>query len=479
MFVYIFQFIYSCPFQDSPVGSAESSGSSGLSSRPLDLGMASIRQQHATSSGSAPTSPKTVGSTIIYPTSGSGGNNPPLGPPSAATAAALIHAANAGGGPPVFGLPLGQIKPSHHNVEALRGGGATSSGPAGPNSKSLPNIPSVLGRGKESFHGTNKIVGRKSPPASSSNVRPAPHHSAMLVRRSKSSAILPLRKHLIEKTLAEQQAAAKKTAMDEEQFYYQQKQKMLAATRERSGLTIRPIEEVMEEDVGGGRQQQPQNLSASAAAAASDSNMMEIDDQPPVSRGHSFAARLGTAGLSPLVLGEVTTTSTKLTQEYLSRLLPTQPVMAHHHSLSSTATTAAATSERSGLGFDPVMLQHECICGDPTLHPENPRRLKAIWSHLVATGLADQCVRVAREATLEEIRSIHSESHTITYGTNMNATASATSGGGGTASGTKFPLLKCGGQGVDSDTYWNPHYTSTAAKMAAGCVIELSTMVRA
>ena len=42
----------------------------------------------------------------------------------------------------------------------------------------------------------------------------------MLVRRSKSSAILPLRKHLIEKTLMEQKA------MDEEQFYFQQKQKV-------------------------------------------------------------------------------------------------------------------------------------------------------------------------------------------------------------------------------------------------------------
>ena len=60
----------------------------------------------------------------------------------------------------------------------------------------------------------------------------------MIVRRSKSSAILPLRKHLIEKSLAQQQAKA----IDEEQFYYQQKQK--------ERLRIRPIEEVLEETKG-------------------------------------------------------------------------------------------------------------------------------------------------------------------------------------------------------------------------------------
>ena len=95
------------------------------------------------------------------------------------------------------------------------------------------------------------------------------------------------------------------------------------------------------------------------------------------------------------------------------------------------------------------------------------RRLQSIWSHLVATGLADQCVKVAREATLEEIRSVHSEAHTIQYGvtTPLHCTSS------------KFQVLPCGGQGVDSDTYWNENYTSQAAKIAAGTVLELSTLV--
>ena len=145
----------------------------------------------------------------------------------------------------------------------------------------------------------------------------------------------------------------------------------------------------------------------------------------------------------------------------------------------------------TGIGFDPAMLRHECACGDQHQHPENPRRLQSIWSHLVgkfvferfhtkvfsklktlltyilATGLADQCVKVSREATLEEIRSVHSEAHTILYGVSSTLNSSS----------NKFQLLKCGGLGVDSDTYWNEHHTSTAAKLATGSVIELSTMV--
>ena len=87
--------------------------------------------------------------------------------------------------------------------------------------------------------------------------------------------------------------------------------------------------------------------------------------------------------------------------------------------------------------------------------------------YILATGLADQCVKVSREATLEEIRSVHSEAHTILYGVSSTLNSSS----------NKFQLLKCGGLGVDSDTYWNEHHTSTAAKLATGSVIELSTMV--
>jgi hypothetical protein len=122
-------------FQDSPVGSADSSGSTatGHAFRPMDLGMASLRHQaHITSSaGSAPTSPKT------YMTN-SGSSGIPISMPQREQQ----HPLNLVGS----GLgPGGGQRPSHYNVELLRGGVSF-------NSKSLPNIPSAMGRlGNYSF----------------------------------------------------------------------------------------------------------------------------------------------------------------------------------------------------------------------------------------------------------------------------------------------------------------------------------------
>ncbi|OQR73572.1 histone deacetylase 4-like [Tropilaelaps mercedesae] len=42
-----------------------------------------------------------------------------------------------------------------------------------------------------------------------------------------------------------------------------------------------------------------------------------------------------------------------------------------------------------------------------------------------------------------------------------------------------FLMLPCGGVGVDSDTTWNELHTAGAARMAAGCVIELACRVAA
>jgi hypothetical protein len=267
------------------------------------------------------------------------------------------------------------------------------------NSKSLPNIPSVVNR----LVNVGKL-GRKSPPShttAASNIRPPPHHSAMLVRRSKSSAILPLRKHLIEKSLAEQ-----KKSMDEEQFYFQQKQKM--AER----LLIRPIEEVMEED-----SKPTQTGGVAPPSGRLVDEEMEVEDPQPRTV-HSFAARLGHAGLSPLVLGDVGATSCQVPYEYIGKLLPFHP---SHLSYS-------ASVGRTGLGYDPVMLKHQCLCENIEAHPENPSRLGLVWNHLVECGLADECVQVARMASLEEICSVHSEAHTLTYGTDMLAASQSTPG---------------------------------------------------
>ena len=46
---------------------------------------------------------------------------------------------------------------------------------------------------------------------------------------------------------------------------------------------------------------------------------------------------------------------------------------------------------RTGLAYDPVMLKHACMCGDDRLHPENPTRLRAVYTRIKDTGLADKC----------------------------------------------------------------------------------------
>ena len=41
----------------------------------------------------------------------------------------------------------------------------------------------------------------------------------------------------------------------------------------------------------------------------------------------------------------------------------------------------------------------------------------------------------------------------------------------------KISMLKCGGVGVDADTYWNEAHTGNAARYAVGTVTELCTKV--
>lgn len=265
--------------QDSPVSSAESSSSSAAASasmmamnRPMDLGMASVVKQDTSSSGSAPTSPKTSG---------------------------LVSSMNAVQTHPLNLANVANLhRPSHYNVELLRTTSSTV------NSRSLPNIPSAMGRPGGS--GNAKVVGRRSPPAAVSSSAGGATAKQMLVRRSKSSAILPLRKHLIEKTMAEQQQKAAQAAAAAAHA-------ALTVDQDKSLTAIRPIEEVMEEDM-------PSHHSRSNS-----DTMMEVDHVEPAVVRH-FAARLGPSGLSPLVIGEVS--NAKLTQEYLSKLLP-----------NSTATT--------------------------------------------------------------------------------------------------------------------------------------------
>ncbi|XP_059083212.1 histone deacetylase 4-like isoform X1 [Tigriopus californicus] len=327
-----------------------------------------------------------------------------------------------------------------HNLPFLKGPCTQASlvGASLLNSKSLPNIPSAVGRFSAAKEGHYK---RKSPPPCSS-MKPTPHHGAMIVRRSKSSAILPLRKHLIEKSMSE-----KTKSMDEEQFYYQQKQMA------RDRLTIRPIVEVMEEECKPGD------------AMDVDGEVVQTNQRPP----HYITTRLGPSGLSPLVLSEVRNDSSSMNNEFVTRLLPRQPL------------DLAVSSQpiHTGIGYDPSMLRHHCICKNSSNHPENPDRLLCIWRHLVESGIAERCVRVAREATLEEIQSCHSEAHTLLYGTDMINRCSLTGSQEFNRDSRlgKFCGLDCGGMGVDGDTYWNEVETPSAVRTAVGSVVELSQKV--
>ncbi|XP_023329584.1 histone deacetylase 4-like [Eurytemora carolleeae] len=114
--------------------------------------------------------------------------------------------------------------------------------------------------------------------------------------RSHSSAILPLRKHLIEKSLAE------KRSMDDNQYYYQQNK----IERERTSRNSfnKPLEEVMEEDGGVST---PADLTNGTPR---ESSMEELQASPervvPVYiKKPYFKGFMGPSGISPLVLSEL------------------------------------------------------------------------------------------------------------------------------------------------------------------------------
>ncbi|XP_076978436.1 histone deacetylase 9 isoform X9 [Tamandua tetradactyla] len=147
------------------------------------------------------------------------------------------------------------------------------------------------------------------------------------------------------------------------------------------------------------------------------------------------------------------------------------PHSAAHHPFQPDSAT--------GIAYDPLMLKHQCICGSSTTHPEHAGRIQSIWSRLQETGLLNKCERIqGRKASLEEIQLVHSEHHSLLYGTNpMDAQKLDPRTFLGDASRKFFSSLPCGGLGVDSDTIWNELHSSGAARMAVGCVIELASKV--
>uniref|UniRef100_K7G4D8 Histone deacetylase n=1 Tax=Pelodiscus sinensis TaxID=13735 RepID=K7G4D8_PELSI len=163
-----------------------------------------------------------------------------------------------------------------------------------------------------------------------------------------------------------------------------------------------------------------------------------------------------------------------------------------HQALSRTQSSPASAGMKSpaaeppvkhlfttGVVYDTFMLKHQCMCGNTNIHPEHAGRIQSIWSRLQETGLLNKCERIrGRKATLDEIQTVHSEHHTLLYGTSpLNRQKLDSKKLLGPISQKMYAVLPCGGIGVDSDTVWNEMHSSSAVRMAVGCLVELAFKV--
>ncbi|XP_044151860.1 histone deacetylase 5 isoform X10 [Bufo gargarizans] len=159
-----------------------------------------------------------------------------------------------------------------------------------------------------------------------------------------------------------------------------------------------------------------------------------------------------------------------------------------HSALSRTQSSPAAplSSESrrrvlstTGLVYDTLMLKHQCTCGDTNNHPEHAGRIQSIWSRLQETGLLSKCQRVrGRKATLDEIQTVHTEHHTLLYGTSPQSRHKLESKNLlGPLSQKMYAVLPCGGIGVDSDTVWNELHSPAAVRTAVGSLLEMTFKV--
>uniref|UniRef100_A0A8D0CKJ0 Histone deacetylase n=1 Tax=Scleropages formosus TaxID=113540 RepID=A0A8D0CKJ0_SCLFO len=162
--------------------------------------------------------------------------------------------------------------------------------------------------------------------------------------------------------------------------------------------------------------------------------------------------------------------------------LPHRPLGRAQSSPASAGLKSSAGGEVSvkhlfttGLVYDTFMLKHQCVCGNTHIHPEHAGRIQSVWSRLQETGLLSRCERIrGRKATLDEIQTVHSEYHTLLYGTSPLNRQKLDS-----KNQKMYAVLPCGGIGVDSDTVWNEMHSPGAVRMAVGCVIELAFKVAA
>lgn len=140
-----------------------------------------------------------------------------------------------------------------------------------------------------------------------------------------------------------------------------------------------------------------------------------------------------------------------------------------------SAGGAKTGSTSTALAYDGLMLRHQCMCGSNSAHPEHGGRLQSIWARLQETGAVHRCLRLrSRKATAEELQSVHSDVYTMLFGTEPMHRPKVDVNRFAELPMKNFVMLPCGGIGVDSDTTWNDIHTPSAARMAAGCVIDLA-----
>ncbi|KAL8560904.1 hypothetical protein ACOMHN_035844 [Nucella lapillus] len=180
-------------------------------------------------------------------------------------------------------------------------------------------------------------------------------------------------------------------------------------------------------------------------------------------------------------------------QTFLSQqrdIIKARPRPSHHRPLSRTQSSPLVTFSvppqkssaetgpvsytfTTGLAYDSLMLKHQCSCHNNDNHLEHAGRIQSIWERLNDVGLVSRCEKVrSRKASVEELQSVHSDLYAEIFGGNPYNRQRLMEN-----FPVKFCMLMCGGVGVDSDTVWNDNHTSTAARIAAGCVTELACRV--
>uniref|UniRef100_A0A674JNI7 Histone deacetylase n=1 Tax=Terrapene triunguis TaxID=2587831 RepID=A0A674JNI7_9SAUR len=177
--------------------------------------------------------------------------------------------------------------------------------------------------------------------------------------------------------------------------------------------------------------------------------------------------------LHPIQLFPASLTITTLPHQALSR---TQSSPAAAGIKNTAAEPPVKHLFTTGVIYDTFMLKHQCMCGNTNIHPEHAGRIQSIWSRLQETGLLSKCERIrGRKATLDEIQTVHSEHHTLLYGTSpLNRQKLDSKKLLGPISQKMYAVLPCGARG---DTVWNEMHSSSAVRMAVGCLVELAFKV--